>query len=148
MPSIVEIIKRLMEGGGSSSTGHPNAYDDMRELYEFVTSRIPEFKGMSMEEVEEKVFDAIQEVESKFCKAIKGAEVEPETPDYYEDIVVYQCSHPEIGQFYLTIEEEGDSSSGYGYLGFGLTRDRRKALEGFREKIREWRENGIRFESF
>lgn len=138
MVSFVEIIKRLMEGDYSTSTGHPNAPEEFEEFVREVKRRVPELRDKEDWEVESTVLDAIEWAINTSCKLVSDYNIG--RGNYYQTVELYECTHPEVGRFYLLrgIEEDGDA--GYGYYGFFLTRDRKRAEESYEEEVRHIKE--------
>jgi len=145
MVSFIEIIKKLMGDKYHTGTGYPGAKEDMKEFVKKVLGRVPELRGKEDWEVESTALEAVDWARDSICKKLKYAEVEAATPDYYEYVAVYSCSHPEIGQFYLAISEDEDAAGGSAHLAFTLTRDRKEALKEYNDTLKEWRNRGIRF---
>ena len=129
------IVFRLLPGSYSLMTGHPSAVDSVREFYDDVLQRIPEFKD-EKDIAEEAVMGAVEYAINNLCKPIETHE---ETPDsnYYRFIGVYECYHPDIGFFYINIEEEEEGDSGYGYWSVSLSKNKEEAIELYRETPHE-----------
>ncbi|RLE54210.1 MAG: hypothetical protein DRJ40_11405 [Thermoprotei archaeon] len=146
MVSFIDILRKLMEGTYSTMTGSPDAPETFREFVEEIKVKVPELRDKDDWEVENTVLEAIDYARHKLCSQIKKAEVVPATPDYYGGITVYTCYHPDIGRFYLVIDEEEDASSGYAHYSFTITKNRRKALREYEERIKAWKEEEVEFE--
>ena len=131
MVSFIEIIKRLIPGDYDTMTGHPDAPERFKEFVEEVKSKIPELRGREDWDVESTVIEAVEWTIGKLCKPLRTREFT--VPDYSEFAGLYECFHSDIGKFYLVLNEESDAASGYGYLGFSLTRNRDEARETYRE---------------
>jgi len=129
----LEIVKKLIPGSYSTSTGHPGAEMDFEEFVKDVTELVPELRGLEDWEVEEKVLSAIDWVRGNICSEVYGWEYVPEGGDYYQGSGLYVCNHPATGKFYLVIHEVADEASGYGYFGFTLTNNYREALKKYSE---------------
>ena len=146
--SFIEVLKRLIPGTYSTMTGHPNAPEAFREFVREVKEKVPELRARDDWEVESTVLEAIDHARHKLCTPLKTAEVVGVTGDYYEGAAVYSCYHPDIGDFYLAIQEEEDAASGYGFFGFTLTRSKNKALEDYKSVIESWKERGVKYEEW
>jgi hypothetical protein len=129
----LEIVRKLIPGYYSTSTGHPGAEESFTEFVKDVIERVPELRNLEDWEVEEEVISAIKWVRSNICSEVYGWEFVPEGGDYYEGSGLYVCNHPAIGRFYLVIHEEVNEASGFGYFGFKLTTDYRDALKTYSE---------------
>jgi hypothetical protein len=127
----LEIVKKLIPGSYSTSTGHPGAEEAFTKFVEDVTQRVPELRRLEDWEVEERVLSAIDWVRSNICSEVYGWEFVPKGVDYYNASWLYTCNHPATGKFYLVIHEEGDGASGFNYFGFMLTNNYREALEEY-----------------
>jgi len=136
--SYTEIIKRLMGKDYEMMIGSPEAPSRMKEFVRAVTERIPEFRGKEEWEIEETVQDAVEWAIKNICDVVKTAE-KSYPPDYDAFAGVYSCVHPRTGQFYITVNEEEDASSGFGFFGFEITKDKKKALEDYRSIVSEWK---------
>jgi len=132
MVSYIEIIKRLMEGDYDTMTGHPDAPSRFREFVRAVRERVPELRAKEDWEVESTVLDAFEWAIESHCKLVRDYSVG--RGNYYNTVEMYACFHPEIGDYYIVKSEEADGDSGYGYVGYLLTRDRKRALETFKSE--------------
>jgi hypothetical protein len=128
----LEIIKRLIPGSYSTSTGHPGAEEGFAEFVRSVTERVPELRRLDDWEVEERVLSAISWARDSICSEVYGWEFVPEG-DYYLASTLYECNHPAVGKFYLVTHEESDGASGFEYFGFTLTDNYRDALKKYSE---------------
>jgi len=146
--SFIEVLKKLIPGTYDTMTGHPDAPWRFREFVREIKEKIPELKDKEDWEVENTVLEAVDYARHKLCTLLRSAEVAAETPGYYEGVAAYSCYHPSLGSFYLTIQEEEDANSGYGYFGFTITRSRSKALEDYKSVIESWKERGIKYEEW
>jgi len=144
----VNIIKRLMSGSYETMTGHPDAPKRFEEFVKEIREKIPELAGKDDWEVEDTVLEAIDFARHKLCKPIRTAEYAPTGINYYEGVAVYSCYHPSVGNFYLTVQEEEDGDTGYGFFGFTLTRDKREAMRLYKSVVKEWKERGIKYEEW
>jgi hypothetical protein len=129
----LEIVKRLIPGYYSTSTGHPGAEESFTEFVKDVIERVPELRNLEDWEVEEKAISAIDWARSNICSEVYGWEFVPEGGDYYKGSSLYVCNHPAIGRFYLVIRNEADGASGFEYFGFMLTNNYREALKEYSE---------------
>jgi len=150
MVSFIEIINKLMDGDYAIATGSPDAPSKMKEFIEDVTSRIRELRGKEEWEIEDIVTDAIDWALEKICKRLKGEEKsyygyyeEKRHYVYYDSVEMYECFHPEIGKFYMVINDEANAPSGYRYFGFELTRSKSEAEESYRSNVEALREEYI-----
>jgi hypothetical protein len=126
----LEIVKKLIPGSYSTSTGHPGAEESFTEFVRDVTQRVPELRRLEDWEAEEMVLSAIDWIRRNICSEVYGWEFVPER-DYYEGSWLYTCNHPATGKFYLVIHERMEGASGFGYFGFMLTNNYREALEEY-----------------
>jgi len=145
--SFPDILKKLLGGKYDTMTGHPDAASRVREFVREVTSRVPELRGKEEWEVEETVHDAVEWAIRSICKPEKTAEVTT-IPDHYEFVGVYSCYHPDIGKFYMTVNEEEDSAAAFGYWGVRITKNKSEALSDYKDVVSYWREREVEVEEW
>jgi len=134
--SFSTIIRKLMEGEYSTSTGHPFAEEEFEEFVKEVKEKVEELRGLEDEEVEDKVLTAIGWAEDSICRTIYKWRFIPEHGEYYLSISLMSCNHPETGKFYLVKREEANAMTGAWFYDFLLTRNYREALKSYSEKKR------------
>lgn len=136
MVSYADIIKRLLPGDYSTSSGNPLSPEHFEDFVRRVKEKVPELRGKEDWEVESITLEAIEWARDNICKELNFTDFS-RPPDFSESVGLYVCYHPEIGNFYMVVHEEMDAASASGYFGFLLTKDKERAKEDYRYIVKE-----------
>jgi len=131
-------LERVIEGLISSefSYGHDR---DLDKFIKTVSKRIPEF-GLVESEAEKvwavvQVDDALNWFISNYCKPITKDQVKVDKWHIKEGAVL-KCSHPRIGEVYISYLYDGDEGKGRFNYDYFLTKSEEEARKYFERKIK------------
>ena len=88
--------------------------------------------------LEAEVVEAIEDAINRFCKPMKFIELETPGSNYREGTFIYACEHPNIGRFYIYMEEREKESEKFG--GVKFTTDESEAIARFAEQLERYLE--------
>jgi len=127
-----EILKALVEHQAEFSTGigypgAPTPEDVVRELRE----QGVELPELPPSELEGTINDTIEDALDKFCKLKKFIEISNSTREYVEGSYLYVCRHPNLGRFFVVIDEMQDTAVGEATYRAKFFRNEADALQDF-----------------
>jgi len=131
MLSEKEIIEFLVknEKQFGLGTGYPGAEDTDKEFFDKVGKYLGAKTLDEVYDIEEKVIGIVENILDHNCKLIKC--LEGMNPGYREGVYLYQCTYPDIGNFYVVVFEEQNSDTGEGFVSYEFHKDGNKAKKSY-----------------